>query len=191
MKNLFNFIFLGTTHGFINDFTKQKELIEEIVPEFILSEDMENIELISNEDYNSFLKNKSHSSMTSFKDVEKIVNICYDKKIKLIGIDLENFGFNKNLINKINNNIEITKEEEIEIDKILEERENYQIKKILEYQNKGSKPILVFLGAWHLRNNSSIYKKITNSKIIFPADENGDIVLADTKEKITYEERIY
>jgi len=184
------FIFLGMTHGFINDFAKQKELIEEIKPEFVLSEDMQNKSLISNEDYFSFLQNKKHSLMMDFKDVEKIVSLCNEKKIKLIGIDFKDFGFSREIANKINENEKITEEEEKEIGELVNGREKYHIEKIKEYENKSSKPILVFLGAWHLREDGLIVKEFQNSKIIFPANKKGELVLEPTKDEIVYREKI-
>ena len=189
MKENFSFIFLGMTHGFIDDFNKQEKLIEEIKPEFVLSEDMQNISLISIEDCSSFLQNKKHSLMTSFEDVKKLVSVCNEKEIKLIGIDFENFGFSEKIANKINSKEKITKEEEKEIEELVNKREAYQIKKIKEYENKSPKPILVFLGAWHLRSDGLIVSKIKNSKIIFPANKKGEMVLEPTEEKIVYAEK--
>ncbi len=185
-----NFIFLGMTHGFINDFDKQKKLIEEIKPEFVLSEDMQDISIISDKDYSSFLQNKKHSLMMPFEDVEKLVSLCKEEKIKLIGIDFKNFGFSEKIANKIKNNEKVTKEEEKEIEELVNKREEYQIKKIKEYKNKSSKPILVFLGVWHLKEDSLIINEIKNSKIIFPANKKGDLVLEPTKDKIVYMEKV-
>ncbi len=184
-----NFIFLGMTHGFIDDFTEQKKLIEEIKPEFVLSEDMQDISIISDKDYSSFLQNKKHSLMMPFEDVEKLVSLCKEKNIKLIGIDFKDFGFSKNISNKINNNEKVTKEEEKEIEELVNKREKYQIKKIKEYENKSTNTILVFLGAWHLRKGGLISNEIKNSKIIFPANKKGDLVLEPTKDKIVYMEK--
>ncbi|MCK5149689.1 hypothetical protein KAJ87_02080 [Candidatus Pacearchaeota archaeon] len=189
MKKNFSFIFLGMTHGFIDDFNKQKKLIKEIKPEFIFSEDMQDISLISIGDYSSFLQNKKHSLMTSFGDVEKLVSIYKEDNIKLIGIDFENFGFSEKIANKINNKEEITKEEEKEIEKLVDKREEYHIKKISNQNNLSKKPILVFLGSWHLRSEGLIVNKIKNSKIIFPANKKGEMVLEPTKDKIVYMEK--
>ena len=94
-------IFLGDTHGFIDDFKKQKEVIDQIKPEFVLVEKLENISLKSKKDYLIIIKNKKLSNMTSFGEVEKLIKFCYNKGIKLIGIDFKNFGFGKNLQIKI------------------------------------------------------------------------------------------
>ncbi len=191
MENNFSFIFLGLTHGFIDDFDKQYKLIKEINPEIVLSEEMENIELKNILDYESFLKNKKHSLMTSFKDVENLVNLCKKNKIKLIGFDLKNFGFSEKITNKINNNLPLSKLEEKEIENIVLKREFYQIKKIKEFQNKSKKSILVFLGSWHLRKESPLLKEISNSKIIFPVDKKGNLIFEPKEGEIKFIEKIY
>lgn len=129
MEENLDFIFLGLSHGFINDFDKEKELIEEVKPEIVLSEEMENKKLISEEDYENFLKKKVHSFMTSFEGVEKLVNLCKEKKIKLIGIDLENFGFSKGVAFKIKKGKSFSPKEEIEINSLVKRREEIHLKK--------------------------------------------------------------
>ena len=47
--------------------------------------------------------------MTSFGEVEKLIKLCFEKKIKLIGIDFHNFGFDENLQKKIKNQKELQK----------------------------------------------------------------------------------
>ncbi len=188
MEKPFNFVFLGLTHGFIDDFVKEKSLIEEIKPEFVFSEDMENKKLISPEDYDYFLKNKKHSIMTKFEEVEKLVNLCRGREIKIIGIDFENFGFPNQTCKKILSGSPFTKNEEEEINKIAKKREDYHFKKLKESEKISKKPILVLLGSWHLRNEGLIMKNIKNAKVIFPANKRGDLVFEPTEEKIVYRE---
>ena len=83
----FSFIFIGNTHSFVNDFLKQKEIIELIKPEFVLSEELENLKLDTEDKFKEILKKRDISNMTSFNDVEKLIKLCFENKINLIGID--------------------------------------------------------------------------------------------------------
>ncbi|GEM_PF-1331430 len=179
----FSFIFIGSTHSFLDDFSKQEEVISLVNPEFVLSEDLEDLKLDSEEGLKEILKKRSISNMTSFDEVEKLVRLCFNKKIKLIGIDFHNFGFDDNLQKKIKNQEELTKEEEEGLDKIVKERERYHLSKILEYKKKTSRPIVIILGCWHLREESLLRKGLKNYKIIAPIDKNGKILFASAKNK--------
>ena len=174
---------IGSTHGFVDDFLKQNEVIQLVKPEFVLCEELENLELDSKEKFNELFQSKKISDMTSFGEVEKLVRLCFNKGIKLIGIDFENFGFNNILIKKI-------KEEE-EINKIVESRERIHLDKILEYTKKTSRPIIIILGSWHLREGSLLRKKLKNYKLILPCDKNNKALFEPTKDKdIQYKEVI-
>jgi len=184
----YKLIFLGTTHGFIDDFKKEKEIINEINPKLVLSESLENKELKSKKDFESFIKIKQHSEITSFKEVEKLVKYCYSKKIPLIGIDFKNYGFEGELIKIINSQKQPTKKQEKRIDKILKKREKRHIKIIKDFTKKTSKPILITLGSWHLRKDSLIRKKFRGAKIIYLVNKKGEMILEPTKEGVKYEE---
>lgn len=179
----FSFVILGCTHGFIDDFLKQKELIQLIKPEFVLCEELENLELDSREKFNELFQKKKISEMTPFGEVERLVRLCFNKGIKLIGIDFKNFGFNNNLRKKIKNNEELTKSEEEELKNTLEFREKTHLDKILEYDKKTFRPIIVILGSWHLRKNSLLRKKLKNCKIILPCDKNNKPLFKPPKDK--------
>ena len=84
------FIFIGSTHGFIDDFLKQKEVILAVKPEFVLCEGLENLTLDSKEKFEKLCKKRKISNMTSFEEVEKLINLCFRENIKLIGIDFKN-----------------------------------------------------------------------------------------------------
>jgi hypothetical protein len=90
---------------------------------------------------------------------------------------------------KINEKKEFTPEEEKEIELIVKKREKYQIKKISENSGKSKRPVLVFIGSWHLRKNGPIYSRFKNCKIIFPANKRGELVIEPTQEKIVYMEK--
>src|SRR3989344_3891932 len=99
----FSFILIGSTHSFVDDFFKQEEIIKSLKPEFVLSEELENLKLDTEDKVKEILEKKFISDMTSFDEVEKLIKLCFEKKIKLIGIDFHNFGFDENLQKKIKN----------------------------------------------------------------------------------------
>jgi kynurenine formamidase len=187
MEN-FSFIFLSLTHGFINDFEKQEKLINEVKPEIILSEQIENKKFYSKKDYDSFLEMKQFSLMTSFNEVKNLVQLCNKEKVKLIGIDFENYGFSDDLCHKINNGESLNESEEKEINELVKRREKYHLEKLREYQEKSSRPILVFLGAWHLRKEGLIRENIKNSKFIVLKTKKGQEVYEPVREEVIYEE---
>ena len=183
MKMSNSLIFIGSTHGFIDDFAKQKEIIEEENPEFVLCEELENLKLDSKEKFLEIIKKKHFSEMTKFEEVERLVNLCFNKNIKLIGIDFHNFGFDENLQNKIKSQGELTKEEEEKLNEIINKREKYHLSKILECKEKTNKPIIIIIGCWHLREDSLLRKKLKNYKIIAPIDDKGKVMFAPQKDK--------
>ena len=186
----FSFVFVGDTHGFINDFIKQKKVIENINPDFVLSENMQNISLDSKEKYEEILRNEKISNMVFFEEMKEIIEFCYKKDIKLIGMDLENFGFNDNLQRKIKNKENLSKEEEKDIENIMKKREEKNLEKIKEYQEKADKTIVILIGSWHLRENSSLMTSLNNYKVIFPCDDKGNLLIGPTNKNISYCERI-
>ena len=190
MNSSFSFIFIGSTHGFIDDFKKQKEIIENINPEFVLCENLENISLETKKNFDDVLKLKRISNMTSFEEIENLIRLCFKKNIKLIGIDLENFGFDSNLQDKIKNQEELSQEEEDLVKKIIKRREEKHIEKINEYKKKTIKPLIVIVGSWHLRSNSKLMKSFDKYKVIFPCDKEGNLVLKPSDKKISYCEKI-
>lgn len=175
MKKYF-FIFFSNSHNYFDDFLIQKYLIEETKPKYVLLESLENNILKNKKDYENFFNKKSEN----FKEINKLVKFCYKKNIQLIGIDLKNHGFNNNLIKKIKEK-KFSKKDEKEIIKISLKREKHMYKKIKEYKNK-EKPILIFIGAYHLRKNS-ILRKIKNSLLIYYSYKNGKMILGSTDKK--------
>jgi hypothetical protein len=185
-----SFIFIGSTHSFLDDFLKQKEIIELIKPEFVLSEELENLKLDTEDRFKEILEKKVISDMTSFNEVEKLLNLCFEKKIKLIGIDFHNFGFDENLQKKIKNQEKLTKEEEEILEELTKKREKYHLSKILEYKSKTKLPIIIILGCWHLRKDSLLRRRLENYKIIAPLDENGEVLFEPSNKEIKYREII-
>ena len=179
----FSLIFIGSTHGFIDDFIKQKEIINLINPEFVLCENLENLSLDTKEKFGNILKNKTISNMTSFNEIMNLIEFCYDKNIKLIGIDLANFGFDDTLQEKIKKQEKLSKEEENKIEEILKLRDKIHLEKILEYKNKTNRPLVIIIGSWHLRENSPLRNSLDNYKIFFPCDKKGNLLIEPQKDK--------
>ncbi len=185
-----SFIFIGSTHFFLDDFSKQKEIINIMNPEFILSEELEDLKLEQADQFKEIFEKKFISDVTSFNEVEKLIKLCFDKKIKLIGIDFHNFGFDENLQKKIKNQKGLTREEEEKLNNLVEKREKYHLSKILEYKSKTKLPIIIILGCWHLRKDSLLRKRLKNYKIIAPIDDSGEILLEPNSKNIKYGEII-
>lgn len=179
----FSFIFIGSTHSFLDDFSKQKEIINSVNPEFVLSEELEDLKLDSEEKFKEILIKKVISHMTSFNEVGELVMFCFEKKINLIGVDFHNFGFDDVLQKKIKNQEELTKKEEEKLNEIIKKREKQHLSEILRYIKKTNKPLVIILGCWHLREGSYLRKKLKNYRIIAPIDEKGEVLFAPVKNK--------
>src|SRR3989344_3485016 len=80
----FSFILIGSTHSFVDDFLKQEEIIKSVKPEFVLSEELENLKLDTEDKVKEILEKKFISDMTSFDEVEKLIKLCFEKKNKII-----------------------------------------------------------------------------------------------------------
>src|SRR3989344_2661674 len=188
----FSFIFIGDTHGFIDDFKKQKEIIKIVNPDFVLAEYLQDINLDSDEEFKNILEKKKVSEMVNFDEVKNIISLCYEKGVKLIGMDLRNFGFDTNLQEVVKGNKEPTKEDEVKIHKILETRAKHHLKIIKNYEKNSEKPIVILLGSWHLRKDSLLMKELNNYLVVYPCGLNGNLLL-ETPEEVTeirYCERI-
>lgn len=174
-------IFIGSTHGFIEDFLKQKQIIEKINPEFVLCEELEDLILDSKKKFKKIFKKRKISDMTSFEEVEKLIKFCFDKNIKLVGIDFHNFGFDEDLQKKVKNQEELTKGEEEKLSKMIALREKNHFSKILEYQKKSLKSLVIIVGCWHLREDSFLRENLKDYKIIAPCNNQGKILLGPKK----------
>ncbi len=184
------FIFIGSTHSFLDDFSKQEEIIKLVGPEFVLSEELENLNLDTEDKFKEILEKKFISDMTSFDEVKRLIIFCSENKIHLIGIDFQNFGFDKTLKYKIKNQKELTKEEEEFIERITKKREEHHLSKISEYKEKTTKPLVIILGCWHLRKDSLLRRRLKDYKIIAPLDENGEVLFEPNNKEIKYGEII-
>jgi len=179
-------IFIGDTHGFLDDFKKQEEVIKEVKPDHVLLEQLEDNTLDSPEAFKFFKENR----LKDFPRLNKIINLCEKESVNLIGIDFKNFGLTRHLQEIINKKLIPSIEDNENFDKIIMRRERLHIKKINEYKTKTNKPLVIILGAWHLREDSLIRKYFNRFKIIYPSDKSGKLVIEPTDEEIIYNEYI-
>jgi len=185
----FSFIFIGDTHGFLDDFKKQKEIIEQVKPDFVLSEQLQDKILDSEQKYNNIIRTKFISDMTKFEEVKDLILLCQKLKIKLIGMDLFNFGFDTRMQEIVNGLKQATKEDEKLFESILKKRQDKHKDVISKYQKLSDKPIIIILGSWHLRDDSEIIKKLNNYLVVYPC-KDGELILEPTSGKIDYCEKI-
>jgi len=164
-------VFVCSTHGFIDDFKEQKKLIEKFQPEVILSEELEDYSLETEEEFKQFITKRNVSNMTKFSEVESLVLFCQKMKIPIIGIDFRNFGFDENLQKKILHQDELSEAEEKQLANIQTKRELHHLEKIQEYSNP-----LIILGSWHLRTDSVLRKELSNYIIYGPLDEKQELI---------------
>ena len=181
----FSFIFVGDTHGYLNDFKKQKEIIEKVQPEFVLVELLQDVILDTPEKLHSFSKEKK------FKDLKPLIDYSSEKNIKLIGLDLKDFGLHKELQQAIFKGIITTDLQQQQLDKILKKRQYHHYQLILKYASLTSKPLVILLGTWHLQKKSILMNRIPNYLVIYPVNEKGIILLEPPliPQRITYVEK--
>ena len=184
----FSFIFIGDTHGFLNDFIKQKEIIEQVNPEFVLAEQLQDIVLDSKKSFLEIVDKRYISELVDFEHVEQLIKLCDKKNIKLVGMDIKDFGYEKGIRNIILGKRKPTKEEEKAVEKIVEKREMHQLRAIQKYAKMTKKPIVIITGCWHLREDSSILKSLDRYLVVYPSDGNGNLITEKPKDitKITY-----
>ncbi len=184
----FSFLFIGDTHGAVDDFQKQKEIIEAYDPEVVLAESLQDIRLDTPRKFKESLEKRIISDTVRFDEVKKLIELCQDRGVRLIGIDFHNFGLTGDLKNAVEG--KPTNAQKKEIQEIVKKRQNYHLKKIQGYQRKTKKPVVIIIGAWHLQENSLLMTGLTDYKVIFPCDSRGTILIGPTKGKIQYSERI-
>lgn len=181
VESSFSFFIIGETHGFIDDFNKEEAIILQIKPEFVLSEQLQDLVLDSPVNYNKLFEQKIISNMVPFKEVEKLLILCRNNNIKLIGIDFKNFGLNKRLQGIVKGKLKSTQKDLENIKFILKKREIHHINTIKKYLCLSRKPIIVLIGAWHLRRNSVLMKSLNNFKAIYPCDPKNRLLTKPIK----------
>lgn len=179
----FDFIFIGETHGFIQDFNKEKETIEIVKPDLVLSEQMQDMKLDSKKKMESLLEQDYFSDIVELKEVKDLIKLCMKHNIKLIGMDFKNFGFGKRLQNIIKSKINATKKDILNFEKIAKKREMLHLKMIKAAKKETKKPILILLGTWHLREDSLLMKELKNYIVIYPCIKKGEILMKPLKNK--------
>ncbi|MBI5797370.1 hypothetical protein HZA98_00515 [Candidatus Woesearchaeota archaeon] len=187
----YSFIFIADTHGFLNDFEKQKEIIKRISPEYVLAEQLQAIVLDTPRKYTEIEQRKDISEMVSWEEVKELIRTCKEREIKLIGMDLTNFGFNTHLQQVVKGKKELTENDEKEVESILEKRQKKHVEMCKKYKAKTNRPIIVIVGAWHLQDSSPLMQELSNYLVIFPVNKEGMMLLGPegNKEGIRYEQK--
>ena len=188
----FSFIFVGDTHGFVNDFLKQKEIINAVNPDYVLSEQLQDFVLDSEEKYVLILKHKKISGMVKFEEVKDLLDLCHQKGVKIIGMDINNFGFDSQLQSVVRGEKVASKEDNERINMIMKKRQTHHLDVIKKYKVLTKKPVIILIGSWHLQENSFLMRSLNNYLVIYPSDVQGRMLLEPPKNKtrISYELRI-
>ena len=187
----FSFIFIGDTHGFLDDFLKQKEIISRADPEYVLSEQLQDLVLDSQEKYAAVLREKKISEMVAFRDVERLLRLCATRGIKLIGLDLPHFGLDATLMPVVKGQRSPSRKNHERIESILRKRQAHHLALIERYSKRTKKPLVILLGAGHLSEDSLLMRSLSNYLMIYPRGEKGEVLTQPPKEGviIAYGER--
>src|SRR3989344_1591632 len=68
----FSFFLIGSTHSFVDDFLKQEEIIKSVKPEFVLSEELENLKLDTEDKVKEILKEDEERLNKIVEEREKL-----------------------------------------------------------------------------------------------------------------------
>ncbi len=179
----YDIILIGDTHGFLNDFKIQKRIIGAVKPEFVLMESLEDKRFLSQDAIRTQLRKRKFTKTTQFGEVKNILAYALQKKIKLIGIDIKNFGLGDiDLKNP-------SKQEESYLRKLLPQREKRQLSVIRSCLKKTKRPLIVVTGSYHLRKNSLLIKGLQDKSLILICPSyNGKLLYQPVKNKkaVTY-----
>lgn len=160
----------------MNDAAKIREALETYNPEFFLCEQVEDLKFETKEDFDKFYRQKKVSEMTEFNDIVDMVEFCQRKNIRLIGTDLHNLGIPKEIARKISEKKPIGEGEKFIVEMALPDRTKKQIETIQEYLKKTNRPIVVSVGAWHLRENSELRNAFDYYKVCYLANTDGKVL---------------
>jgi len=178
----FSFIFLGDTHGFMNDLLIQKETIKKFQPDYVLSESLQNLRFSRNKSTDKKIETLEPAS-------KNLTSYCIKKNIEIIGIDYKNFGLSKKILNSLQKNEKLSSSHKQDIKNILKKRTERHLKFIRKFE-KSLKPVVVVIGAYHLRPKSPILKSVKNALVIQPCDEKNNLVYEPTQKKLKYCARV-
>lgn len=106
-----------------------------------------------------------------------LVHLCKTQKIKLVGIDLKNSGLDRRQQEIVDGKRKATKADKNAIEKIVECRAQKQISMVKRYLQKTRKPLVVIVGAWHLRNGAPLRTAFNQYTLIYPCDTQGKMLV--------------
>lgn len=177
--NKVDIVFFAETHGMLDELKIQDKIISVLKPTCYLYELLEEERIISDKDFIEFLKKKNSerfSIISSFGELKQTVQLARKYNLHVIGCDIRNMCRKKK---------DFLKETNAEEEKIMLKREERQNKVIEEASGKYGSPIFVSIGAFHLRKDSLVLRKVKhryvlvqpliNGKRLEDLDENFDI----------------
>ena len=163
--------FVGSTHGYADDFAQQKKAILAADCEYVLSEQLQNLRAESPLEYKKLLKEK----LT--EEDRKLIVLCARNRKKLVGIDLKEFGFTKHLQAVVDGKEKATPEDKRRLNDILKRRVARQLNMTQRYTRISKKSVVVIVGAWHLRKGSPLRKAFSHYTLVYPCDKEGNMLL--------------
>ncbi|MEK6861827.1 MAG: hypothetical protein AABY07_07720 [Nanoarchaeota archaeon] len=163
-------IFFAETHGILDELKIQEKIISKLKPTRYVYELLEEGKITSEKGFKKFLDNKNSkrfSVISSYGELKPTVRLAKKYHLPMVGCDVKNmYRTKRNFLSDINTN-----EEEI-----MRKREERQAKVIKESLNCYGFPIFVSVGAFHLRKNSLIFKKIkSNFIIVYPLIDKKEL----------------
>lgn len=160
-------IFFAETHGLIPEIEAQEKIISKTNPKLFLYELLEEEKIISEEDYQKFLSKPDEddfSIISKFKDLKPTVILAKKFRLPIVGCDIKNMLREDT---KFRDTETITEEDVKNEENIMAKREERQLETINRCLNQ-DKEILLFvsLGAYHLRKESLIRKKVKSNYLL-------------------------
>ena len=168
----YDLIVVGELHGFEISTELIKSLISKNKSKFILHEMMEDYE-VDPEQAKSCLTGRFWiSNVFDFGGVKHLLEISSGMGVRIIGSDMHDHGIEDiedyHVLDR-----DLTEEEIEEENGLIALRGKKQAGTILEYVQKSQKPVIAITGAYHLRRESELMKRLiaTDRKILiyFPA----------------------
>lgn len=171
-------ILFAESHGFLNDWKLQKDIIKLSKSKTYIWEMLEDKKLEKLSEFNKFINKKdteNFSIISKYCELKGIVKWCKENKIKITGCDLKNMGRkDKNFLSKK----ELTKSDIRKEENLIKKREKHQAKIIKETYKKDKQTIFCSVGAYHLRPNSYLLnnlKDVKNLILILPFHNSKQI----------------
>ncbi len=170
-------LFVGDTHGFLDDMAVLRRVIITTAPAYVLAEQLQEVSLRTPAEYAAVRRRKRLSATVSIAEIQPLINLCQERGIALIGIDLQNFGFTPHLLRVVSGDCPPTPADKKALRRLATRRERHQRAMINRYAKRSTLPVVVIIGAWHLRTGSPLLKGLHHSTLIIPVDAAGNLLV--------------